>query len=334
MKVWLQMVFGVAVAAFCAAAVIDAAFAADGEPALRDPAAWGSDHVGEPMPALVDGNQCLFCHRNEVGAWNENQHQITIRLAEDDKAPMEALAASDTVSTSAESVGFLLGVGEHARFLRRGEGYGKMDLLNAMWDGTENDGSITLVHGSEPHWDADIFGASCAGCHTSGVDSRDQTFTAVALDCYTCHGTVPDDHTEQPELALFAKTREHDPRVITATCSACHLRGGESKSTGLPYPNNFVPGDNLFKDFKVDLSEESIANMDDLGDRHVYENVRDVMLLGKDSVTCISCHDIHGNSSAKHARVKRSDRCFTCHYQEGAADITKPYERHSATCQY
>ena len=36
--------------------------AADGERQV-DPAAWGSDHVGQAMPAYVTGDECLFCHR-------------------------------------------------------------------------------------------------------------------------------------------------------------------------------------------------------------------------------------------------------------------------------
>ena len=36
-------------------------------PEQLDPAAWGSDHVGKPVPEYVTGDECLFCHRDDVG---------------------------------------------------------------------------------------------------------------------------------------------------------------------------------------------------------------------------------------------------------------------------
>jgi hypothetical protein len=32
-----------------------------------DPAAWGTNHVGQPVPEYVHGDECLFCHRFNVG---------------------------------------------------------------------------------------------------------------------------------------------------------------------------------------------------------------------------------------------------------------------------
>jgi hypothetical protein len=54
----------------------------------------------------------------------------------------------------------------------------------------------------------------------------------------------------------LSKKRRRDVREITTTCAQCHLREvAKSKSTGLPYPANFVVGDDLFKDYEVDYSK-------------------------------------------------------------------------------
>src|SRR5205809_1107309 len=111
-----------------------------------DPAAWGSDHAGKPLPSFTSGDECLFCHRD--------------------------------------------------------------------------------------------------GGHASGVDSVKQTFAAISLDCFVCHGEVPDKHTTQGSLALLSPQRRESAVVVTSICAQCHLRTGESKSSGLPYPTNFVAGDN------------------------------------------------------------------------------------------
>jgi hypothetical protein len=50
----------------------------------RDPAAWGSTHAGQPVPDFVHGDECLFCHRNNIGpSWQKNAHGLTIRQRED-----------------------------------------------------------------------------------------------------------------------------------------------------------------------------------------------------------------------------------------------------------
>src|SRR5205823_6343112 len=80
------------------------------------------------------------------------------------------------------------------------------------------------------------------------------TFAAASLDCFVCHGQIPEQHTTQPALAHFSKKNREPARVVASICGQCHLRTGSSKSTDLPYPNNFVAGDNLFRDFHVDFS--------------------------------------------------------------------------------
>jgi hypothetical protein len=49
-----------------------------------DPAAWGTDHVGKPIPEFVHGDECLFCHRNDIGpGWQKNAHGLDLRQSED-----------------------------------------------------------------------------------------------------------------------------------------------------------------------------------------------------------------------------------------------------------
>src|SRR5205085_5362444 len=120
--------------------------------------------------------------------------------------------------------------------------------------------------------------------------------------------------------------------VVTSICAQCHLRTGESKSSGLPYPNNFVAGDNLFRDFRVHLSAAVVEWLNP-GDRHVQENVRDVVLLGRETVTCLSCHNVHQHSAQKHHRVADGAICLNCHSTR-SKKIRVPYEVHSKTFGY
>ena len=125
-----------------------------------------------------------------------------------------------------------------------------------------------LVSTDQPHWDAKTFGDSCAGCHSTGVDSLQRTFSTRSLDCCVCHGEVPNDHTKNAALVHLSPRRKDPARVITSICAQCHVRTGTAKSTGRPYPNNFVAGDNLFRDFQVDLSDAAIARLDPADSPH------------------------------------------------------------------
>jgi len=94
-----------------------------------------------------------------------------------------------------------------------------------------------------------------------------------------------------------------------------------------------VAGDNLFRDFQVDLSPEKISELNP-ADRHVLENVRAVAVLGKDETTCLTCHDIHKKSSKKHHIVPVDATCVICHPATGSKKIHKEYEVHSKICGY
>jgi predicted CXXCH cytochrome family protein len=303
---------------------------------LLDPAAWGSDHVGQPVPMYTEGGECLFCHRHQVGVtWQTNKHNRTIRDAEPTEPAMAALLKDGKTKDFAGEVQLLLGDTRAQRFLKRSEAYGKLDLLTTKAEfgrGTR----ARLKDVDDPHWDTETFARECAGCHTTAVDPELQAFATPSLDCYACHGDATVDHANDPALMPLAKARKDSPAVVSSICGSCHIRHGKSKATGLPYPTNFVAGDNLFKDFEVDWSVLEATGDKKLNpaDAHVLENLRDVVLLGNESLTCLSCHDVHTGSSAKHKELKEVQACWQCHAEATPIKGHTPYEVHSERCRY
>ena len=69
-------------------------------------------------------------------------------------------------------------------------------------------------------------------------------------------------------------------------------------------------------------------------DAHVLENLRDVVLLGKESTTCLTCHDVHTGSSKKHRELAVVDSCQHCHPAGDPIKSHKTYEVHSQRCRY
>ncbi len=281
------------------------------DPAAVDPAAWGADHVGQPFPEYLTGDECLFCHRKVGATWNSNPHQQTIREATAGDLAIGLLAGRD--SQAAGETQYLLGARQMTRFLRRGQEYGKLEMLSAKYliGKPQQPETADLVSSDSIHWDVNAFADRCAGCHTTAVDTKSRSFSTVSLDCVACHGEVELAHTSDVSKVLLS-SKNREPQQVISICAQCHLRGGKSKSSGLPYPNTFVAGDNLFRDFQVDLSSPAIRKLP-VVQQHIYLNARDVATLGLVELTCVSCHEVHGDSSDKHQQLDDSAICASCH---------------------
>ncbi len=298
-----------------------------------DPAAWGSDHVGQGLPMYMESGECLFCHREQVGTtWPRNRHNLTIREPADNEPAMQALRSNAATVALADEVQLILGDTRAQRFLKRSPDYGKMELLTPV--ATFGRGTrARLTNEQNPHWDTETFATGCAGCHTTAIDPQTHAFAAVSLDCYTCHGDATEEHANDPTLIPLAKARRDSPAVVISICGSCHLRHGKSKSSGLPYPNNFVAGDNLFKDFQVDFNRADDETLNP-ADRHVLRNVRGVALLGREDMTCLTCHDVHKGTSDKHRNLASEAICWDCHAKSEPIKGHLNYQVHSERCQY
>ena len=321
------------IASLAAAIVIASTSAQDRTP---DPGAWGSDHVNKPLPMYTTGEECLFCHREKVGnTLSTEAHAQTMRVVQAVSPTLRALLASEDAASFAGETTYVLGGSQVRRFLKPNGAYGQFALHAAKWTPGE-EGEAGMLTGADGAWDNDRFAQRCAGCHATAVETEYHAVSAASLDCFVCHGDTPQGHQNKPERALFAAKREREPLVEISICAQCHLRGGSSRSSGLPYPNQFVPGDNLFRDFEVDLSSETIAAMN-AGDRHIFENVRAVLFGGVLDLTCTSCHDIHDQSSRKHRILKRLQRdayCRICHDNLEDYSSLVGYDVHSDLCEY
>ena len=303
-------------------------------PQTIDPAAWGSDHVGRPLPEFMTGDECLFCHRMDVGpTWTRNRHFQTMRRVEPEAAAVAALRSLPSTKEVAGQVEFVLGSRRQVRFLKRGQKYGQLSMLSTAAQPTPQTGKFRLRHAEHPQWDSQTFGHSCGGCHASGLDSQTDAVAAVSLDCFTCHGEITLEHTRDSSKALLAKRRRDPPRVVVSICGQCHLRTGTSRSNGRPFANNFVAGDNLFRDLRIDWSDKHLDSLEP-GDRHILQNIRDVVLQGRAQTSCLSCHDVHKQSSTKHRKLAVTAICANCHRPGGGRIVVNRRKQHNGLCEY
>ena len=75
-----------------------------------DPAGWGGNHVGKPIPEYVHGDECLFCHRNTIGAtWQKNAHGVALRQSEDAPELVALLSKQPSLASVSSQIGYFLG---------------------------------------------------------------------------------------------------------------------------------------------------------------------------------------------------------------------------------
>jgi predicted CXXCH cytochrome family protein len=305
---------------------------------LLDPAAWGDDHTQKNLPNFVTGDECLFCHRGDAGGqWHNNKHNLSMSHAAGGLSPtLKSLLEAGGLNDVIEETTYIVGGKNQKRFLKPNGQYGQFAIHSTRWTGHRSEiGALTHLETRE--WDNELFANKCVGCHTTLVDPEYKSFAAPSIDCLACHGETPEGHQNDVSLALFQKNTRADPNVEISACAQCHARGGVSKITGLPYSNKFVPRDNLFKDFQVDLSDDYISKLN-LADRHIYANIRDVVVRGEEEMSCTTCHDVHAMSSRKHrvlkTKVKNLQYCTICHDNPDDYSQFKREPVHSATCEY
>lgn len=344
---WLRLWMSIAVVLTFSALT----FADDRNPKSQvDPADWGDDHIGRPLESYITGDECLFCHRTIGPTWLDNPHQLAIRPATPEEPAIARLRQITNGNQMADETRYLLGTRQMTRYLRRSKEFGKLEMLSTSFvpngmnpaggkqtkDGAHHG---ELINDENPVWDTKTFGDRCAGCHATAVNTETRAFSALSIDCVACHGDVDLGHTKGT-MAVLLSTKEKDARQIISLCGQCHLRGGKSRSSGLPYPNSFVAGDNLFRDFQVDFSESAIEALPAI-DEHIYRVAREVAVFDDSTMTCLTCHNVHQADGTKHQQLENSMICAVCHVAETSNAKLRDellrenrQARHSRVCDY
>ena len=133
----------------------------------------------------------------------------------------------------------------------------------------------------KPHWDTETFATACAGCHTTAVDPETHAFATVSLDCFTCHGDAPGRARQRPQADAagqgpqgFAGRGHLDLRARATFASA-----SRSRAACRIRPTSW-PATICSRTFRSTSARPTIPKLNP-ADRHVLENVRDVVLFGQ-----------------------------------------------------
>src|SRR5258708_2045886 len=91
---------------------------------LLSVAVWGRKPVPpKPYPMFISGDECLFCHRGDVGkTWQTNAHTLTMLQKEDAPELVKLIESQPALGKVAGEVGYFMLGHSRVRFLKK-DGY-------------------------------------------------------------------------------------------------------------------------------------------------------------------------------------------------------------------
>ncbi len=220
-------------------------------------AAQGGDEA-----IYVGGGECRSCHRGLSRDYADTLHARALRDTRTDKAAILAdFAAGEDVRTvllpgedsprpfTADDVAYAVGGGRYMqRYLVDG-GDGRYYVLPAQWNVAESawEPFTPAENWPAPEYD---WGANCAYCHTTALDTATYTWLEDGVQCEACHGpgsvhvALADAAGVRPRADDLTAIRgaivnSPDPQI----CGQCHAAG--KAPDGHPYPVGYRPGQSL-----------------------------------------------------------------------------------------
>jgi hypothetical protein len=287
----------------------------------------------------VGSEVCRNCHLEHYDAWKRTLHSRMLQdvrenqdafITEIDPALIKAdlAAIQDKLKVPLDQVyipdtadiRYTIGSQWKQRYLVEKDG----DLYIAPTQFNAETGRWVNYH--EQDWDKRPWLPKCGGCHATGVDLEQKTFTEPGVGCEACHGPGS-HHAALPKTELFEKRATIiNPEKLTAgvavqICGSCHNRGKATKHEGASWPVGYRPGKALTTYFHSTSFAEGDV-------KHVYANEfskgHHQQFIDwqqsahyREGVTCVSCHYVHqlGNPVVRgQTRASSGDKtCLSCH---------------------
>ncbi len=183
------------------------------------------------------------------------------------------------------------------------------------------------VNYHEHDWQQRPWLLKCGGCHATGVDLEENTYSELAVSCESCHGKGS-WHAALPKTAVFEKRQTIiNPAKLTMgvavqICGSCHNRGSATQHKGAGWPVGYEPGKSLeayytSTSFQAGDVKHVYANEFSKGHHQQFIDWQQSK-HAKEGVTCTSCHYIHqiGLPPTRSQTLSAgSKQCLECHVQ-------------------
>ena len=273
----------------------------------------------------VGAKRCGDCHAGHLSGWSETAHNKMIRPPVVGGANATVLAdfgiPSEHRKFELTDVKWVIGSRWKQRFI--GEVDGKEVVFPTQWSVRDKKWMPYTAKTDwwwEQHkdWKTRSNFNLCAGCHSTGLDTKTETWAELNISCENCHGAGK-VHSDTPKADNIVNPARLSTARSMDICLSCH-QSGKPNDEKYAWPVGFQPGAELAKfwhGFKPEKGKED-AEFWPNGTAHknrVQGNTFVQSVMFDHGIQCTNCHDMH---SAKHTAMTVKDApsnalCLTCH---------------------
>ena len=252
---------------------------------------------------------CMECHNDIYDEWKLTPHARMMRkpseLDEKDVVPFKELGYPEDKIVS------VLGSHYVHRFVA--EASGSYVVLPKIWDIHQK----KWLDSNDKNWTKRYWLKQCAGCHTTGFNSKNNTFVETGVGCEACHGPGK-EHIDKKSPDYITSIKKMDPRFQEMICMSCHTSGMDESGDYL-FAAGYKPGDNL-EDFYSGLTPKPGQTTDNFyGDESFEDRERQWKFLKSrlflaSGLTCDYCQNFREYKTTDGSKYLTYDQyCLTCH---------------------
>ena len=286
----------------------------------------------------VGSETCKKCHLEHYDSWKMTLHSRMLQDAQKNEDAIVAPIDEKKIREDLAKLGDKLKVPADRIYIPKKEEI--LYTVGSQWKQrylVKKDGVLYIspiqynadthrwVNYNEDKWDKKSWMTGCGGCHATGADISNNTFSEPAVGCEACHGKGS-WHAAMPKTAVFEKRQTIvNPAKLTMgvavqICGSCHNRGKATQHKEAEWAVGYEPG----KSLEAYYQSTSFEGGDT---RHIYANefskghhqqyidwVQSKHFT--EGVTCTSCHYVHQVGvppSRSQTLAAGSRQCLQCH---------------------
>lgn len=276
--------------------------------------------------AYVGSAKCAACHQTYYESWKDSPHNKMIRpaIAEGPEKTILADFSKPDPNRPFElkDVKWVIGHRWKQRFI--GVVNGEEVVFPAQWSIQEHKwqsytGKADWWYPQHPDWKTRSNFKLCAGCHSTGVDHKTQSWTELNITCESCHGPGK-AHVEKPTKQNVVNPARLSTERSLDVCLACHQAGKPKGTNDYAWAVGYQPGKTL-TDFWQGFEPESGKQTAEFwanGTAHknrVQGNTYTHSVMHTRGLQCSNCHDAHGSRhlSMTIKSAETNALCVSCH---------------------
>jgi hypothetical protein len=284
----------------------------------------GMPNSARPIDAskYSSSESCKECHPEIYRQWQMTSHARMLRNAKKDPSAVLADNFGEDIPFTKDDIEFTIGSHWIQKYLTRIDD--ELYILPKFWNIVDGDWEPYSIW----NWRSRPYSHHCNYCHSVGYDTSTKTYVEESIGCEACHGPgkAHAESEESEDIVNPAKLTKDRGDMI---CESCHTDGKDRKAKTYPFPDGFIPGEDL-SDYYTDFFMPKPGSKGWYKGEATYAERHRMFLYWQskfysNSRSCEVCEFDRGISKKKkEGYMTRDEYCGTCH-----GEIFKDFEAHS-----